>query len=53
MRESVALFNQVVNHYAFVKTTIILFLNKTDLFRKKIDRVPLTVCFPEYEGNQL
>ncbi len=28
----------------------ILFLNKKDIFREKIKKTPLTVCFPEYEG---
>ena len=50
MHESLALFNEIVNHHAFVNSTVVLFLNKKDLFATKIKRVPLTVCFPEYEG---
>jgi len=29
---------------------IILFLNKKDLFEKKILEVDLATCFPEYKG---
>ena len=50
MHESLALFNEIVNHPAFVNSTVVLFLNKMDLFATKIKKVPLTVCFPEYKG---
>ncbi|KAI6233902.1 Guanine nucleotide-binding proteinG(I) subunit alpha [Aphelenchoides fujianensis] len=35
----------------FVSTSIILFLNKKDLFEEKIRKSPLTLCFPEYSGS--
>lgn len=50
MHESLKLFNDVVNNRWFEKTNVILFMNKRDLFEKKIKKVPLTVCFPEFEG---
>ncbi|KAL7833314.1 hypothetical protein SRHO_G00303320 [Serrasalmus rhombeus] len=31
-------------------TSIILFLNKKDLFEEKITLSPLSICFPEYSG---
>jgi guanine nucleotide-binding protein G(i) subunit alpha len=34
-----------------VDTSIILFLNKKDLFAEKIKKSPLTACFPEYTGE--
>jgi len=48
MHESLRLFKEICNMQWFVKTAMILFLNKRDLFADKIARVPLTVCFPEY-----
>eukprot|EP01137_Pigoraptor_chileana_P032335 Opistho-2@21552 len=50
MHESVKLFDSICNSKWFLKTSIILFLNKTDLFTEKIPKVPLTICFPEYTG---
>jgi len=41
MEESLALFESVVNSRWFLRTSIILFLNKIDLFKTKIRRVPL------------
>ena len=38
------------NNKFFTKTSMILFLNKTDLFSKKIAATPLNKYFPEYNG---
>lgn len=51
MTESLRLFASIVNNDWFQDTSVILFLNKTDLFREKIERSPLTRCFPEYSGS--
>ncbi|KNC81380.1 hypothetical protein SARC_06305 [Sphaeroforma arctica JP610] len=51
MHESLKLFDSVANSRWFAQSAIILLLNKTDLFVDKITRVPLNVCFPDYEGN--
>eukprot|EP01096_Ripella_sp_DP13-Kostka_P015758 TRINITY_DN747_c0_g1_i1.p1 TRINITY_DN747_c0_g1~~TRINITY_DN747_c0_g1_i1.p1 ORF type:complete len:353 (+),score=173.30 TRINITY_DN747_c0_g1_i1:82-1140(+) len=48
MKESLLLFDEICNSPWFRDTMFILFLNKTDLFREKILRVPLNVCFSEY-----
>ena len=50
MIESMKLFDSICNSKWFVETSIILFLNKKDLFEEKIQRSPLTICFPEYTG---
>ncbi|KAL6074112.1 Guanine nucleotide-binding protein G(i) subunit alpha-2 [Balamuthia mandrillaris] len=50
MVESLNLFADVINNQWFHDTTIILFLNKKDLFEKKITKVNLNVCFPSYNG---
>eukprot|EP00124_Ichthyophonus_hoferi_P000981 Ihof_evm13s43 gene=Ihof_evmTU13s43 len=48
MHESLILFDYICNSEWFLKTSIILFLNKTDLFALKIAQQSLTCCFPEY-----
>ena len=50
MTESMRVFDSICNSRWFVETSIILFLNKQDLFAKKIPYSPLTICFPEYRG---
>lgn len=51
MIESMKLFDSICNSKWFVETSIILFLNKKDLFEEKIRKSPLTICFPEYSGS--
>jgi hypothetical protein len=51
MKESMELFEELANSKWFVRTSIILFLNKVDLFNEKIARVDLKVLFPEYKGK--
>lgn len=46
------LFDSICNNKWFTDTSIILFLNKKDLFAEKITKSPLTICFPEYTGKQ-
>lgn len=52
MQESLGLWNQIVNSAWFKDTNMILFLNKSDLFREKIQRVNITPAFPKYRGEQ-
>ena len=51
MEESLRLFDEVCNSPWFAKTSLILFLNKSDLFREKIKHVDLSVVFPDYTGG--
>ncbi|XP_067908139.1 guanine nucleotide-binding protein G(i) subunit alpha-2a [Heterodontus francisci] len=50
MHESMKLFDSICNNKWFTDTSIILFLNKKDLFEEKITKSPLSICFPEYSG---
>ncbi|XDV28768.1 hypothetical protein PO909_031983, partial [Leuciscus waleckii] len=50
MHESLMLFDSICNNKFFIDTSIILFLNKKDLFAEKIKKSPLSICFPEYTG---
>ncbi len=52
MHESMKLFDSICNNKWFTETSIILFLNKKDLFDQKITHSPLTICFPEYAGTR-
>jgi len=52
MQESLKLFDSICNNKWFGDTSIILFLNKKDLFEEKILRSNLAICFPEYAGAQ-
>ena len=51
MAESLTLFESVINSRWFLRTSIILFLNKTDVFKIKLPKVPLDRYFPEYTGG--
>jgi len=51
MKESLLLFDEICNSPWFRDTAVILFLNKTDLFKEKATKVDLNVCFPEYTGG--
>uniref|UniRef100_UPI003873CD69 Guanine nucleotide-binding protein G(t) subunit alpha-3 n=1 Tax=Homo sapiens TaxID=9606 RepID=UPI003873CD69 len=50
MHESLHLFNSICNHKYFSTTSIVLFLNKKDIFQEKVTKVHLSICFPEYTG---
>ncbi|KAM3717017.1 Guanine nucleotide-binding protein alpha-3 subunit [Dirofilaria immitis] len=52
MIESLRLFESICNSRWFINTSIILFLNKKDLFAEKIKRVSIKTAFPEYNGPQ-
>ena len=45
MHESLKLFDSICNNKWFTDTSIILFLNKKDIFEEKIKKSPLTICF--------
>jgi guanine nucleotide-binding protein subunit alpha len=51
MAESLVLFESVINSRWFLRTSIILFLNKIDVFKAKLPKVPLDRFFPEYTGG--
>ncbi|KAJ3168798.1 guanine nucleotide-binding protein subunit alpha [Geranomyces variabilis] len=51
MLESLNLFDSICNHPLFRKTSIILFLNKVDLFHEKLKTIPIKNYFPEYGGS--
>ncbi|ORY96375.1 G-alpha protein [Syncephalastrum racemosum] len=51
LQESLTLFDSICNSRWFIKTSIILFLNKIDLFAEKLPRSPLSKFFDDYKGG--
>ncbi|KAI9803059.1 MAG: G-Protein alpha subunit [Piccolia ochrophora] len=51
MQEALMLFDSIANSQWFVKSALILFLNKMDLFREKLATSPIPKYFPELNGN--
>ncbi|KAL7664231.1 Guanine nucleotide-binding protein alpha-2 subunit [[Candida] zeylanoides] len=49
--ESLTLFDSVVNSRWFARTSIVLFLNKIDVFAEKLPYSPLEKHFPDYTGG--
>lgn len=52
MEESKALFKTIINYSLFQRTSVIIFLNKTDLLQEKISKSPLADYYPEYKGEK-
>ena len=51
LSESLQLFESICNSSYLTKTSMILFLNKCDLFAEKITTASLSVCFEDYPQN--
>merc|ERR1712154_480106 len=52
MRESIGLFRRIVNLDVFRGSHVILFLNKSDLFEKKVGKYSVKDHFKDYEGEE-
>jgi guanine nucleotide-binding protein subunit alpha len=50
MNDALVVFEQIVNDPVLSMPDIILFLNKVDLFKKKITISPINKFFPDFEG---
>jgi len=48
MQEALNLFDSICNSRWFIKTSIILFLNKIDLFKQKVKSSPIQKFFPNF-----
>jgi len=51
MHEALELFAEILSNKVFKNSSIVLFLNKSDLFREKIKKAPLNKCFSDYTGG--
>jgi guanine nucleotide-binding protein subunit alpha, other len=53
MNEALMLWESIVNSHWFIKSTLILILNKIDLFREKLRKSPITdYGFTDYHGSK-
>ena len=50
--ESLQLFEETCNNKWFVNTPFILFMNKMDLFKEKIEKSDLNSVFEDYSGGK-
>jgi GTPase SAR1 family protein len=50
MSEALDLFSQICNEKCLKNTSLILFLNKSDLFAEKLKKVSISVFDPGYKG---
>jgi len=50
MQEAIMLFESIVNTSWFKRSSIILFLNKVDLFKEKLEVSPVKDYFPDFQG---
>lgn len=53
MEESKALFKTIITYPWFKESSVILFLNKTDILQEKIPNSHLVTYFPEFTGQLL
>ncbi|KAG0019947.1 guanine nucleotide-binding protein subunit alpha [Entomortierella chlamydospora] len=51
MQEALTLFDSICNSRWFVRTSIILFLNKIDRFKEKLPISPMRNYFSDYDGG--
>ena len=49
--EALNLFEEICNSRWFRETSMTLFLNKRDLFAEKCTKVSLSLCFPDFTGD--
>eukprot|EP01084_Bolivina_argentea_P042455 78268_1 len=52
MREAIGLFRGIVNLDVFKDSHVILFLNKSDLFEKKVGKYPVKEHFKGFDGEE-
>jgi len=48
--EALSLFDEIVHSQWFVHSSIMLFLNKSDIFREKIVTKPLSTVYDDFKG---
>eukprot|EP00835_Amoeboradix_gromovi_P002529 NODE_145_length_17646_cov_0.204536.p12 type:complete len:140 gc:universal NODE_145_length_17646_cov_0.204536:5335-4916(-) len=52
MEESISLFDSVVNSRWFSRASMVVLLNKIDIFKEKLTIIPLKKFHPDFEGGE-
>ena len=52
LHETLTLFDEICNCQWFSETSLIILFNKNDLFKEKIKKIDMKICFPEYDGKK-
>jgi len=52
IRESLQLFGQIMTHPWHIRTAFLIFLNKQDIFQRKLETTNIVDHFPEFQGFQ-
>ncbi len=52
MEEGLLLFKTILNYQWFSNTNVILFLNKKDVLKEKIDTSPVSKFFPDFKVGE-
>ncbi|KAJ3205224.1 Guanine nucleotide-binding protein alpha-2 subunit [Entophlyctis luteolus] len=53
MVDSLNVFTSVLNMKLFARTGIVLFMNKMDVFKEKLDRSKISDYFPDFKGREI
>src|SRR5436305_14391043 len=51
MQEAIMIFESILNSQWFKKSALILFLNKMDIFKTKLEHSPIKRYFSDYTGD--
>ncbi len=51
MHESIQLWTDICKEKWLKHIPMIVFLNKSDLFKEKIQKLDMNTCFPDYTGG--
>ena len=51
MHEQLEVFNLIINSRLLKNTQVVLVLNKSDVFKQKIQEKDLKICFADYDGD--
>ncbi|KAI8893674.1 guanine nucleotide binding protein, alpha subunit [Globomyces pollinis-pini] len=51
MEDAISLFNRICNNPLLIKSQMMLFFNKKDVYAEKVKRINISTFFPDYQGK--